>query len=1595
MKQISQPNKNKVIKIRKINIYESPILTVNCNLKPAHIVLDTGATASLISFAKARELKLKILPTSHCAVQVDGVSDLKVLGEVHTEFSRGNLILQFSGLVVNELGTDILGGTNFHKENDIYSRMAKDTIVIQGTNCFQSTPVEIMKLDENKTTAKLVSVNKTQVLMSGDILEMELPQSCSSSGVFFLEPKMGQGKQFCQPQVVEAKDNKIKVIVKTQNEEPVKIVKNSKPVQIRETELDRTPVGKFSEPVVKYFDKFKDTIPALETKKKTIEEILKEIKIDQARSMTLEEKRLFENTIKQFSTVLGDDLPGYNNYFGVVHASIQFASRARPTSHKTRMPSYGVHGQKLYNQKALSMVKKGVLVDPFELGIQPVIVNDAWVVKKQGSAHLKWEDCTEKDVRMVTGFDPVNKYLSPIPSKANDPMSIYTHLANWKYLGELDFADMYWQLKFNLETLRERKQLEYLCIRTVGGVLAYARGPNGLLGMDAVTDELTDKLLGDLVLEGKVVKLADNVYFGAETIQELHTIFHEIMKRCELSNLRIKPAKICLNIASADILGLHWDKGTLTPSVHKLDPLAMCARPKTVKGMRSFLGGVRFNEICLNSKKLANATQLLDELTPATKAGKEEIQWNEKLNQAFQEVQEICRSPLSVFVPKKGDNLYLVGDAAPSQGPGLGTKMVIQRKGSEKLLPSFNHGQRMKGNMTSWSPCEVEAFQLSQAIKKFKPFIRFVGTKTTALIDSRASVLAVQRLEKGQPSTSRRLQDLLTNISAENIKVLHISAKIPSPLLEYVDFASRHPVECDNEKCTICEESKEPNTTFFGTIKINAAGVNEIASVPRMSIPVWKSIQQSSGDLRKAAALLESGKEPHKKVKQVNDIRKYLRNCTLNKDGLVVAKHEDKSQPFLAKKNERIVIPKEFAYSYTTILHRKFNHPLPSQMLKLFNRNFFMLNAAEVIKEVSGRCEYPCKAMKKIPKETYDYQTETKPDEAGVFFNADVLKESGQNIFILRENLTSYTEAMFVKDETKPTLREAILILTSRLRSTKSITVRVDAQSSLKALKEDRFINEEKILLDVGSAKNKNKNSVAEKGIRELREEIVKLSPHGGKISETVLAKATRNLNSRIRHTGCSARELWTKRDQVSGQPLQFDDHQLSQIQYDMRIKSHESSAKYESRNAGKVRFPSIKIGDRIYIKSDGSKNKARDPYLVLSFVPNKNEVEVQKVLDINRKNPVRVHLQNVYLAESDGDDLETDDESEELSEKEAKKFKVVSHEQEYTSKSLKAVEKIKCQKEIIKTCQYCINMGKQSSDHDYKRCEALLLVRPGLRNKRGKNIKEPESSETDESSDENHAEEQDLNNLILFSDDDPNETFLVETRNSQLENAVNVNLLDNANSDENESNEFDNDADEEHDNEEKKEPSTDDSISPPSSPPTQIRKQVQLDTFEDNMVIQELDDRDDEQQLDGDDSDDAVRVPVIQHDGCCAVVHPPQPRNRLGARSLPGRSIENRNLTIDVPNPRDSRSEPGRLAHTGDVIRYFSGYVDGDEQVWLQATVKKMYLKLQRKYPTYYNVMNERGEEISLELLPGVRGWQILRGGEWEFVDDGERRPA
>ena len=134
---------------------------------------------------------------------------------------------------------------------------------------------------------------------------------------------------------------------------------------------------------------------------------------------------------------------------------------------------------------------------------------------------------------------------------------------------------------------------------------------------------------------------------------------------------------------------------------------------------------------------------------------------------------------------------------------------------------------------------------------------------------------------------------------------------------------------------------------------------------------------------------------------------------------------------------------------------------------------------------------------------------------------------------LLRESVTSYTFALFLKDECHPTLREALIQLCIYMRPLDGpqAVIRTDPAAGFKSLVNDKLLQQHRITIELGHAKNPNKNPVAERAIQELESELLRQDPSGGADSSLTLALATATLNSRIRSRGLSAREMWTQRD--------------------------------------------------------------------------------------------------------------------------------------------------------------------------------------------------------------------------------------------------------------------------------------------------------------------------------------------------------------------------------------------------------------------------------------------------------------------------------
>ena len=97
-----------------------------------------------------------------------------------------------------------------------------------------------------------------------------------------------------------------------------------------------------------YFSKSKEQLPSNNIENvKPVSLLCSEINFD---NIPASHKKSFMDVIKSYPSVFQQDLPGYNNKFGPVYASIRFGSKARPPPHKTRIPAM-VHTGKSYSIK--------------------------------------------------------------------------------------------------------------------------------------------------------------------------------------------------------------------------------------------------------------------------------------------------------------------------------------------------------------------------------------------------------------------------------------------------------------------------------------------------------------------------------------------------------------------------------------------------------------------------------------------------------------------------------------------------------------------------------------------------------------------------------------------------------------------------------------------------------------------------------------------------------------------------------------------------------------------------------------------------------------------------------------------------------------------------------------------------------------------------------------------------------------------------------------------------------------------------------------------------------------------------------------------
>ena len=1172
---------------RRVTTRKSPHLKCFYQHIPVNVCMDTGAESDLVSEQFCLYAQIQIKPTKQGANQADGTTSLNAVGEIDVTITHGSHIFKLNALVIRNLSSDIIAGEPFLEANDIGVRSAKKQIIIKGRDVIYYNDTSSSTTTTRRVTAaQLCRAPPTNTtLLPGDFVEISAPHDILDETVA-IEPRYishsSEAGTWPPVQITEVIGGQIRI--KNDTPEPIQLRKNDHFCQVRRTEeVDLSNIKQEPTPVT-----------SAPTQKKSAP--LHEIKVDPNQQLPTAYKSMFEELHESMSEVFIPTIGQYNDYSGIVRSRVNFGKNV-PPSRKLKVPRYSHSNLQELQDKFDALEKLGVFGRPEDLGITVEHVSPSFLVSKPSGG-----------TRLVTSFASVGQYAKILPSVMPTVDDVLRTIANWKFLIKTDLKDSFYQIPMDKESMK-------WCATPTPfrGLRVYLVASQGMPGSSEVLEELMCTVFGDLIKNGSVAKIADDLYVGGNTIDELYNNWSQVLKLMSENNLKFKAAKTEIAPTHTTILGWDWNNGVISANKHKITPLQSCDPPETATKLRSFIGAYKvFNRV------LRHCADYLSNLESSIsgKQKQDKIEWTEELLENFRNAQSMLSEIKSVTLPTPHDQLIIVHDGSQI---GIGSVMYIIREKKMKIGGFFS--AKLKPNQQRWLPCETEALSISTSVKHFSPFIRQSYHCTQILTDNRPCIQAWSKMCRGEFSASARVATFLTILSDLHVELHHIAGNYNLPS----DFHSRNPTECSSSSCQICTYISDSESSAVRTITAEdvLSGQKNLPYTNRQS---WRSLQMEDPDLRRVHGFLSQGTRPSTKNTKSTSVKRYLNeNVTIGRDGLLVKRQ---TTPFLPTR-DLIVVPQPLLKGLLTSLHIRFDHPVASQLEKLFSRNFYGLKLNDTITSVITACSR-CQSLKTLPAEL-NIQSGTTPSSHPLStFAIDVLRRHKQFILILRDTFSSFTVSQFIESERHDHIREGIIMLISNLRPSiqSPVTIRVDTAPGLQSLKNDIILGKLNIHLDFGRIKNQNKNPVAEKCVRELGNEILQLNPDGGPITPTVLSIATSNLNMRIRNRGLSAWEIIHQRDQFDGTQLPFLDQDLANQQERIRERNRKSSSKHKSKGGPPAKRAEIDIGSLVYIKREGDKTKSKEKYIVTNV--RDDMCQVQKFV----KDQLRSRRYDVLLTE-------------------------------------------------------------------------------------------------------------------------------------------------------------------------------------------------------------------------------------------------------------------------------------------------------------------------------------------------------------------------
>ena len=476
-------------------------------------------------------------------------SPLEGVGETMIMFTRDNQQLHFKSFVVENLDLEVLAGTPFMESNDIAVRPARRTVLVRNIS-YQYGSSETKSPAVRRAVVLRAPATST-IIWPGEFLEVALPDDILADNDYALEPRtdapnarsVKTSQLWPPPGIIFSVAGKIRI--PNFLDQPQVLKRNEHFCQVNLFNPSDNAEQLATKPMT-------PARPSTQQSASSTHNHSSSISLDPANLLSASVLVRFRETHSRFDSVFNPIIGGYNGASGPFEAKVNMGPVEAP-QRKGRIPQYSRERLLELQQKFDNLEELGVFKRPEDVGISVEYLNPSFLVKKpKGGTHL------------VTAFGEVGRYSKPQPSLMPNVDSTLRLVGQWKYIITSDLTSAFYQIPL------ARESMKYCGVAIpYRGTRVYVRSAMGMAGSETALEELMCRVLGDLQA-GVIAKLADDLYCGGNTPDELLENWIKVLGALHKKNLCLSASKTVINPKSTTILGWTWSEGTLTANPHRV-----------------------------------------------------------------------------------------------------------------------------------------------------------------------------------------------------------------------------------------------------------------------------------------------------------------------------------------------------------------------------------------------------------------------------------------------------------------------------------------------------------------------------------------------------------------------------------------------------------------------------------------------------------------------------------------------------------------------------------------------------------------------------------------------------------------------------------------------------------------------------------------------------------------------------------------------------------------------------------------------------------------------------------------------------------------